>query len=157
MDCLSSFSSIHHSFVDVTCERIRSCRAALCRHSPLGMVSEMTPSCHFLLPMFYSRCCCRWFLLLLSRWHLSAALNEAKWPSSSRFWTLGINQSSTFMSHTHSSAGTANTIPSEDTWVFLLVFFPSSAELGKFGHRKPVWILFSINPLKFSVWSGACH
>lgn len=40
MDCLSSFSSIHHSCVDVTCERSHSCRQRY-RHSPLAMLSEM--------------------------------------------------------------------------------------------------------------------
>lgn len=40
------------------------------------------------------------------------------------------------MSRAHSSAGTANTALSEDNWVFLLLCFPSSAESGKFGHRK---------------------
>jgi len=73
MDCFSSFSSIPRSFVDVTGERARSCRAALRRRSPSGVGGERTPSCHFPLPMFYSRRCWKWFLLFLSRWHLSTA------------------------------------------------------------------------------------
>lgn len=54
------------------------------------------------------------------------------------------------MSRAHSSAGAANSTPREDTWLFLLLCFPSSAERGslvtesQFGSAQLV--LFSINP-----------